>query len=67
MDRQNPEFEHTEFLEDYKVEGIRLVPVPHMSTLQPLDSNYFTNVRTNVGMSGELWVIMLFLLRTQIS
>ena len=54
MHRQNPEFEHTEFLEDYKVNGIRLVPVPHMSTLQSHDSDYSTNVRTNVGMSGEL-------------
>ena len=52
MNRQKLEFEHTELLEDYKVEGIRLVSVPHMSSIQSLDTEDITNVRTNVGLEN---------------
>lgn len=53
-ERAIPQFHHTELLKDYKVDGIRLVSVPHMSGRSEVDENDLVNVRTNVGVAGEL-------------
>lgn len=53
-ERTVPQFHHTEFLKDYKVHGIRLVSVPHMSGNNEVDEGDLVNVRTNVGVAGEL-------------
>ena len=53
-ERSVPQFRHTELLKDYKVNGIRLVSVPHMSGRPEVDESDLINVRTNVGVAGEL-------------
>lgn len=56
MDRRKPVFQNTEMLDEYVVSGIRLVTVPHMSEMQRSQGNPITNVRTNVGLSEELYI-----------
>ena len=46
--------EEPAFLKDYEVDGIRLGSVPHMSGRSEVDENDLVNVRTNVGVAGEL-------------
>ena len=53
-ERAVPQFHQTELLKDYEVQGIRLVSVPHMSGRQEVDEGDLVNVRTNVGVAGEL-------------
>ena len=53
LTRTVPNFEHTEILNDFPLESIRLVEVPHMAKLFQ-DSETIENVRTNVGIAGEL-------------
>ena len=55
LERSKPEFENSVILENYPVNAIRLVKVPHMSTISE-DSGSIDNVRTNVGIAGELLV-----------
>ena len=54
MERAVPEFSRTQLLYAYKVSGIRLVLVPHMSESDRMDEDDIVNVRTNVGVAGEL-------------
>ena len=54
MERVVPEFNRTEILNDYKVSGIRLVRVPHMSECEQEEEEDNVNIRTNVGVAGEL-------------
>lgn len=53
LERSKPEFENTVILDNYPVSAIRLVTVPHMSTISE-DSGSIDNVRTNVGIAGEM-------------
>ena len=54
-ERAVPRFHQTKILKDYPVEGIRLVSVPHMSGRMEVNEDDLLNVRTNVGVAGELW------------
>lgn len=58
MERAVPEFSRTQLLDAYKVSGIRLVLVPHMSESDRMDEDDIVNVRTNVGVAGELWILL---------
>lgn len=53
LERTVPVFENTEVLNDFPLESIRLVEVPHMAKLFQ-DSGTIENIRTNVGIAGEL-------------
>lgn len=54
LGRSKAEFENTVILENYPVSAIRLVTVPHMSTISE-ESGSIDNIRTNVGIAGEMW------------
>ncbi|KAK8825281.1 hypothetical protein WA556_005429, partial [Blastocystis sp. ATCC 50177/Nand II] len=54
LERTVPVFENTEVLDDFPLESIRLVEVPHMAKLFQ-DSGAIENIRTNVGIAGELY------------
>lgn len=58
MERTVPDFSRTQILDSYKVSGIRLVQVPHMSESERVDEDDIVNVRTNVGIAGELWILL---------
>lgn len=53
LERTVPVFENTEVLDVFPLESIRLVEVPHMAKLFQ-DSGAIENIRTNVGIAGEL-------------
>lgn len=58
IERKAFEYHDTELLKDIKVNAIRIVKVPHMSSFVPT-SDSILNVRTNVGIAGEEYLLVL--------
>ena len=52
VERKVFDYQDTEILDDYPVESIRIVKVPHMSSFTKA-SDDIPNIRTNVGVAGE--------------
>lgn len=55
MERKKFDYNETALLDDYPVEKIRIVKVPHMSSFAST-SETIPNIRTNVGVAGEAYV-----------
>ena len=52
VERKVFDYQDTEILDDYPVDSIRIVKVPHMSTFTN-STDDILNIRTNVGVAGE--------------
>lgn len=60
IERKTFDYHDTEILENSKVNAIRMVKVPHMSSFVAT-SDSIPNVRTNVGIAGEEYPLVLSL------